>query len=340
MILYLGNALSKHGFAPSMMETLVSRLSANVNIISRSNVKNPIFRLLDMLWAVISQRRQLTLVLIDAFSTNAFWYLYATSMMCRLLGVRYAPVLRGGNLIDRIKRNPSFARSIFGHSVVNVCPSGFLEEGFRAHGFPTTYIPNSLAMANYKFAKREPAKGRILWVRSFHKIYNPGMAVRMVSRLRKENFPVTLCMVGPDKDGSLAEAQELCRQLDVADYVTFTGWLSKEAWIKRSEDCDIFLNTTNFDNMPVSVIEAMALGLPVVSTNAGGMRFLIEGGRDGILVDIEDEEAMAAALRSVMTDQSLADRLATAARKKAEGFGWEHVLPLWLELINQSTAKR
>jgi len=78
-------------------------------------------------------------------------------------------------------------------------------------------------------------------------------------------------MVGPDKDSSLGEAKDLAKQLGVAESVTFTGVLPKAQWHQLSEKFDIFINTTNIDNMPVSIIEAMALGLPIVSTNAGGL---------------------------------------------------------------------
>ena len=87
------------------------------------------------------------------------------------------------------------------------------------------------------------------------------------------NFDATLAMIGPDVDGSLTKVKDLARKKNLD--VNFTGKLSKPEWINYSKDFNVFINTTNFDNTPVSVIEAMALGLPVVSTNVGGMPFLI-----------------------------------------------------------------
>ena len=60
--------------------------------------------------------------------------------------------------------------------------------------------------------------------------------------------------------------------------------MKKSSWINLSKDCDIFINTTNYDNMPISVIEAMALGLPIVSTNAGGLKYFHDDGEDALLV--------------------------------------------------------
>ena len=98
---------------------------------------------------------------------------------------------------------------------------------------------------------------------------------------------------------------------------------------------DIFLNTTNFDNMPVSVIEAMALGLPLVSTNVGGMPFLIEDGVDGILVPPGDTKAMAGAIKDLLADPEKARKMAARARKKAEGFDWKVVAGQWKELLGE-----
>ena len=80
-------------------------------------------------------------------------------------------------------------------------------------------------------------------------------------------------MVGPDKDGSLEKTKQYAKEKGVLHRVRFTGGLSKTEWIELSKDYNIFINTTNVDNTPVSVMEAMALGFPVISTNVGGVPF-------------------------------------------------------------------
>ena len=67
-------------------------------------------------------------------------------------------------------------------------------------------------------------------------------------------------MVGPNKDGTLNDVQQLIDRYELHDSVEITGVLSKSEWHKKSEEFDIFINTTNVDNTPISVIEAMALG--------------------------------------------------------------------------------
>ena len=119
----------------------------------------------------------------------------------------------------------------------------------------------------------------------------------------------------------------------MADRIAWPGGVPKAdvpAWLSQG---DIFLNTTNADNTPVSVLEALACGLCVVSTNVGGIPYLLEHEEDALLVPPNDLEAMAAAVRRVLTEPGLAERLSRNARKKAKGFDWSVVLPQWEELL-------
>jgi glycosyltransferase involved in cell wall biosynthesis len=102
---------------------------------------------------------------------------------------------------------------------------------------------------------------------------------------------------------------------------------------------DIFLNTTNVDNTPISVIEAMACGLCVVSTNVGGLPYLLENEEDALLVAPGDPEAMATAVRRLLTDAELAERLSRNARRKAEQFDWSVILPRWQALLRLAAKK-
>ena len=199
-----------------------------------------------------------------------------------------------------------------------------------------TVIPNFITIGNYPFKKRSVLRPRLLWVRAFHKeVYNPEMAIRILAILSEQFEDAKLCMVGPDKDGNMETCLELAESLNVINRLKFTGQLNKSEWIQLSSEYDIFLNTSNVDNTPVSVIEAMALGLPVISTNVGGIPFLFEHEKDCLLVDKNHDVAMACAVTRLVNDPKFSLQLAHAARKKAEGFDWENVKKLWIDVIGQ-----
>jgi glycosyltransferase involved in cell wall biosynthesis len=140
-------------------------------------------------------------------------------------------------------------------------------------------------------------------------------------------------MVGPDKDGSLIECKKKAKALNLP--IVFTGKLEKEQWIDLSESCDLFINTSKLDNMPVSVIEAMALGLPVISTNVGGIPYLIDNNVTGILVQPNNVEEFTAAIRTLMKDKYLTASLSENARRKVEAFDWQQVKGSWLSVLGE-----
>jgi len=287
---------------------------------------------MDMLWTTLSAKNTTDLVLIDTYSTQNFYYAVMVSQLCRLLQLPYIPILHGGNLPHRLKNSPKLSHLLFENAYVNVSPSLYLKAHFNRYGFQSVvHIPNTIALANYPYHKKIFDAPRLLWVRSFSEIYNPELAIEVLNELKNRGLHATLCMVGPDTDGSLAKVQKLADSLNVE--VTFTGKLLKSDWISISKDYNVFINTTNYDNTPVSVIEAMALGLPVVSTNVGGMPYLIKDGFDGLLVAPNDKTAMANAICAVLDAPSLTSTMTISARHKVEQFDWEKVSGLWEEVL-------
>ena len=287
-----------------------------------------------MLWIVLSKGRKASVVLIDVYSTVNFYYATSVAWLCRRLGIKYITILHGGNLEHRLQNNPKRSKRLFSNAFRMISPSPFLKEAFERYGYSDiTIIPNAIDLTQYTFQKRQKVGCKLLWVRAFAHIYNPAMAVKLTKRLVDLGYDASLCMVGPEKeDTSLAECQKLANQLDVA--VTFTGKLSKVEWISLAEDYDIFINTTNFDNMPVSIIEAMALGLPIVSTNVGGIPFLLTDGENALLSTPDAVEDMAQHIVKLVQNPDLVNTLTTNARATAETFDWEAIRHQWKTILN------
>ncbi len=332
-ILYIGNDNSARTGYVNTMETLSSLLTKEGYQITRSSTKvNKALRLLDMCGATIKHGRKSDYIFIDTFSSLNFYFAFTISQLARLFSIKYIPILHGGNLPSRIKRSKRMSNMIFKNSYKNISPSNYLKQAFEEQGYQVGHIPNVLEIDQYKFKKRELLKPRLLWVRAFKHLYNPLLAIEVVNNLKKEFSEVKLCMIGPVIDDSFEKTQQKVKEYRMTDDVEYTGTLSKEVWIKRSEEFDVFINTTNFDNTPVSVMEAMALGLPVVSTNVGGMPFLIENNVDGMLVEKENAEEMTNAIKKLLETDSTA--LVDRARSKAESFGWEQVKTKWFEILD------
>jgi glycosyltransferase involved in cell wall biosynthesis len=121
--------------------------------------------------------------------------------------------------------------------------------------------------------------------------------------------------------------------------VDFRGAVPKANVPDALADGDIFLNTSHFDNMPVSVIEAMACGLPVVSTNVGGIPYLLEHGKTALLVQPGNVKEMAVAVKRLLSQPELARRLTEVGRRLTESFDWRVILPQWERLFIGLTSE-
>ncbi len=333
-ILYIGNALKGKNINPSYMLQLGSLLEREgYDVKYASSFSNKVFRLCHMIIALLSSGRRL--VLIDTYSTKNFYYAFIISQLCRLLKREYIPILHGGELPSRLDKSSEKSAKIFRNSKRNISPSKYLEEIFKEKGHSNTiHIPNALSIENYDFTERDFSSIKLLWVRSFSNIYNPLMAIEVLKILKDQNYTAELCMVGPDKDGNSNKIREISNALDLE--VKLTGKLSKIEWIELSKEYTFFINTANFDNMPVSVIEAMALGIPVVSTNVGGMPYLIDHNENGILVSINDANAMAEAIINLHKDSAKTKRISNNAREKVQDFDWDAIKHKWFSLLNSN----
>ena len=332
-LLYLGNQLSKHGFNKTTIETLGLHLEQEgFGVYYASNKKSFPFRMLDMMWSVVLYRKQVSYILIDTYSTKAFWYAFVCSLLVRVLNIKYIPILHGGDLPNRLKNNPKLSQMVFANAYQNVAPSGYLKQAFENAGFKNViHIPNSIEIDKYEFKTRAELTPKLLWVRAFASIYNPQMAVKVLQQLQEKYPSASLTMVGPDKDGSLQTTKAFTDSIGVA--VNFTGQLTKEEWWELASKHDIFINTTHFDNTPISVMEAMALGLPVVSTNVGGIPYLLTDKENALLVSDNDVSKMTDAICSLLEDQQKASDLTLNARHFIEQMDWNVVKEEWKRVL-------
>ncbi len=295
---------------------------------------NKALRLVEMLSLIWSHRKETDVVLIDTYGAQNFYYAYSIGKLCQQLKLPYIPILHGGNLKERLDKTPILTKSLFGNARINVAPSHFLYDIFVDHGFTNSrIIPNSITLENYPFKEREAFKPNFLWVRRFQERYNPLMAIQVFEQVYKKHTEAKMCMVGPEKDGSLAKCMEYAEQRNLP--VEFPGKMKKKDWAAVSVDYDFFLNSTDVDNTPISVIEAMALGLPVISTDVGGMPYLIDNGKDGILVPQNDVSAMVAAIEDLLQNPEKCELIAKAAYEKVRKFDWEIVKEEWITVLNE-----
>jgi glycosyltransferase involved in cell wall biosynthesis len=339
-VLIVGNFLSSTGLPRGVCEELADRLAAaGWTVLTTSARRGRLARLLDMIATVWRERRSYDVAQVDVYSGKAFLWAELACWGLRLARKPYILTLHGGHLPQFAERWPTRMRRLLRSAAFVTSPSLFLHERMNRMREDIVVLPNALDVARYRFRARRNARPLLVWLRAFHGNYNPSLAPGVVGRLESEFPEIHLTMIGKDKgDGTLQRARDTAARAGVATRVSFRGPVAKDdvgEWLGQS---DIFLNTTNVDNAPVSLLEAMACGLCVVSTSAGGVPYLVEDGREALLVPPGDGEAMASAVRRVLREPELAERLSRAARSLAERHDWSVVLPRWMELLASGAA--
>jgi len=334
-LLMVGNFLSGIVGSRGVCEDLAVALErAGWSVLTTSSRPGRLARLLDFLLTVWRQRHRYNVAQVDVYSGLAFLWAELVCWALRMAKKPYVLTLHGGNL-------PVFARSaskrvqrLLRSSSTVTTPSSYLFEQMQVYCQDLVLLPNPLDLTKYSFEHRKHPSPNLMWLRAFHDIYNPSLAVRVVAMLAKDFPAVRLVMVGPSKDdGSLEATIDLAARLGVQDRVICPGPVTKDEVPHWLEQGDIFLNTTRVDNTPISVLEAMACGLCIVSTNVGGIPYMLEDEHDALLVPTDNHAAMVKAVQRLLTEDGLAERLSGNARRKAEQFDWSNILPRWEALL-------
>jgi glycosyltransferase involved in cell wall biosynthesis len=215
-------------------------------------------------------------------------------------------------------------------------PSEFLAREMNGFRDDIRVIPNGLEARSSPYRVREQITPNLIWLRAFHEIYEPITAVDVVARVMRQFPDVTLKMIGPDKgDGSPAAVRSAVSHLGLEGTVETEGAVPKSEVPVRLDRADIFLNTSRIDNAPVTLVEAMACGLPVVTTDAGGIPELVRHEHDALLAPVGDADALADQVRRVLTEPGLAAHLSRNGRESAAQHDWSVVLPMWQELFQE-----
>lgn len=244
----------------------------------------------------------------------------------RLLGKPVIVHYHSGEAPDHLRRSP-IARWTLRRVELNVVPSPFLRDVFARFGIPATVIPNTIDTRQFAYRPRDPLRPRLLSTRNFEPLYNVACTLRAFARVQARYPDASLTLVG---HGSQAPAlQALARTLGLK-HLTFTGAVAPGDIHRYYGEADIYVQTPSIDNMPNSVIEAFACGLPVVATRVGGVPAILTDGLHGLMADDDDDAEIASQIMTLLEKPDLARQLAAKAHATCATYEWSVVRNAWL----------
>ena len=210
-----------------------------------------------------------------------------------------------------------------------VVPSEFLRAVFARHGYRARVIRNIVDTSRFGYRERRILRPRLLSTRNLEPHYRIDTTLAAFARVRASHPGATLVVAGCGSDEG--RLRRLAGSLGV-EGIRFVGRVEPEAMPRLYDEADIFLNASVIDNQPLSVLEAFAGGLPVVSTGTGGIAALVRDGETGLIVPPGDAGAMADAVTALLANPAHAAALARRARQEAERYTWPRVRDEWAAL--------
>ncbi|HSL21367.1 MAG TPA: glycosyltransferase family 4 protein [Vicinamibacterales bacterium] len=271
---------------------------------------------------------------VHVFSASYFSFLLAplpAIIVARALGKPVVLNYRSGEAPDHLRRS-RIARAALARVDRNIVPSTFLRDVFASFGLQASVISNVVDLERFRFRVRNPLRPRLLSTRNFEALYNVACTLRAF-RAIQDRFPdATLTLVGDG--GERAPLERLARELGLRQ-VTFAGRVPPDEIWRYYDAADIYVQTPDIDNMPASVLEAYASGLAVVSTDAGGVPYILQDGREGLLAPRGDAAAVATAVLRLLDSPDLAASTVANGRAFAESCTWRRVRPAWVSLYRE-----
>jgi len=273
---------------------------------------------------------------VHVFSASYWSFLLAPTpaiLIGKWLGKRVVVNYRSGEAEDHLTRWPKTSVPTLQRADAVATPSRYLVDVFARFGIQAESIANFVDPEAVRYRRRDVLKPVFLSNRNFQSLYNVPCVLRAFARIQARRPDARLIVVGSGPEGERVHA--LANELSLRN-VEFVGAVKPTEMGRYYDEADVYLNASDIDNMPNSIIESFACGLPVVTTRAGGIPYVVEHERNGLLVDCGDHAALADAALRLLDDPALAHRLMDEGLSDVKRlYTWEAVGEGWAALYRR-----
>ena len=318
----------------------VTLISVNPNyrpaIAGRIPVIRSVFRLVPYLCRLLLVLRQHDIIHLMSNSGWA-WYLFSAPVIhiAHIYNVPCIVNYRGGLADEFLSRAAKRVRFTMQRAAQLVVPSGFLVQVFDKYGIESEIVPNIVSpdLFHYHPPQLSHRPIHLIVTRNLEALYGNKYAIQALSIIAKKHREVHMTIAGDGPERR--ELEKLVQLQGLSNQIQFSGRLDRQQMADLYSTADIMINPTTADNMPNSLLEAMACGIPVVTTAVGGIPFMVEDKATALLVEPRNAQAIADAVMQLLQDAALTQRLSRNGIKQATQYMPDAVIPLWESCYNR-----
>ena len=267
------------------------------------------------------------------------WHLFAVPAVwvAHWRGVPVIVNYHGGEASGFLQRSERLVRFTLRQAAALVVPSGYLQRVFDEHGLPAEIVPNIVDLDLFHPRRAIQQGGpHLIVARNLEPLYDNETAIRAF-KIVKATFPQSrLTLAGSGPQGPYL--RQLVIDNGLSESVNFAGRLDRDDMAALYRSADLMLNPSLVDNMPVSILEAWASGVPVVSTNVGGIPYLAQEGVTASLVQPADPAAMAQACLALLSNVDLWQQRARAGLQETQRYTWQRVQPVLADVYQRAVS--
>jgi len=300
-ILLIANYKPSVGGISGQIEILLKHFNDNKNQIDLFNTKDNIFKRILMPFVLFIKGRKYDIFHIHGCSFFGFFPIVIGVIIGSLLKKKIIITYHGGELYEFINKYKTKVMYYLNKADIITVPSKYLQNILNDNSIKSKYLPNIIRDDNVYFKKRDILKPNLIVTRTLDEVYNIPLVIMTFKDLKKVVPDAKLKIVG---DGKLKnEIFELVKKENIDD-IEFVGRVPNSKIGEILNTSDIFINPSNKDNMPLSLFEALACGLAVISTNVGGIPDYITDGINGFLIEPNNKEQLTNKILYVLNNQA------------------------------------
>lgn len=267
------------------------------------------------------------------------WQLFSAPVLW-IGSLRKTPVIvnyRGGEAKTYFEKSFKWVKPSLNKAREIVVPSGYLEKVFGDFGVTTRVVPNIINLDRFKPVEQKIPKTsnqffKLIITRNLEAIYGIETAIKAVG-IAKNGVP-NICLEIAGTGPQQVQLEQLVEQLGLQGEVSFVGRLDAEQIVDFYQSADVMLNPTTVDNMPNSILESLASGVPVITTNVGGIPYIVEQGKTALMVPVGDEKAMAEYIVHLYQEPDVRQQLIENGIDAVQPYAWPQVKGQWLSLYS------